>query len=170
VLAVVTVVAVALVAVRRGAAGRRCLAVRANERGAAAAGVDVVTTKLGAFAASAFVAGCGGVLLGYSQGQLSFGSFSVFVSLSFLAVAYVGGIGSVPGALVGGALAGGGIVFTLLDRVAGWGRYQALAAGLGLIVVSVLRPDGLATGSRWERLGRRPAVTREPSLQGGAGP
>jgi branched-chain amino acid transport system permease protein len=170
VLAVVTALAVALVAVRRGAAGRRCLAVRANERGAAAAGVDVVTTKLGAFAVSGFVAGCGGVLLGYSQGQLSFGSFSVFVSLSFLAVAYVGGIGSVPGALVGGALAGGGIVFTLLDRVAGWGRYQALAAGLGLIVVSVLRPDGLAAGAPWGRLLRRPTVPRESSLPGGPRP
>jgi len=154
VLAVLTALALALVVVRRGDLGRRCLAVRANERGAAAAGVDVVTTKLGAFAASAFVAGWAGVLLGYSQGQLSFGSFSVFVSLSFLAVAYVGGIASVPGALIGGALAGGGIVFSVLDRFAGWGRYQALFAGLGLIVVSVLRPDGLAGPSPRLRLRR----------------
>ncbi len=158
VLAVLTSLALALVVVRRGDLGRRFLAVRANERGAAAAGVDVVTTKLGAFAASAFVAGCAGVLLGYSQGQLSFGSFSVFVSLSFLAVAYVGGIASVSGALVGGALAGGGIVFSVLDRYAGWGRYQALFAGLGLIVVSVLRPDGLAGSSPRPRLGRHRAT------------
>ncbi|MGI9022524.1 MAG: ABC transporter permease [Acidimicrobiales bacterium] len=144
VLSVVTALALALVVVRRGAAGRRLLAVRANERGAAAAGIDVGAAKLAAFGASAFVAGCAGTLLGYSQGQLSFASFGVFVSLAFLAVAYVGGIGSVSGALVGGALVGGGIVFTWLDQIAGWGRYQAVIAGLGLVVVSVLFPDGLA--------------------------
>ncbi|MDQ6797629.1 MAG: ABC transporter permease, partial [Actinomycetota bacterium] len=158
VLAVVTSLAVGLVVVRRGNLGRRLLALRANERAAAAVGVDVVATKLGAFAASAFVAGCAGALLGYSQGQLSFGSFSVFVSLSFLAVAYVGGIATVPGALIGGALAGGGIVFSVLDRLAGWGRYQALFAGLGLIVVSVLRPDGVAGSSLRPRLRRHGAT------------
>ncbi len=162
VLSVVTALALGLVAVRRGRAGRRLLAVRANERGAGAAGVDVATTKLAAFAASAFVAGCAGTLLGYSQGRLSFSSFSVFVSVSFLAVAYVGGITSVSGALVGGALAGGGIVFTCLDQLVGWGRYQAVIAGLGLVVVSVLCPDGLA-GS-WRRIpavrSRTPVVAR----------
>jgi branched-chain amino acid transport system permease protein len=57
----------------------------------------------------------------------------------------------VPGALVGGALAGGGIVFTFLDQVAGWGRYQSLVAGLGLIAVSVLRSDGLVGPVPWRR-------------------
>jgi len=142
-LAALTALALGLVAVRRGGGGRRLLAVRANERGAAAAGVDVAATKLAAFAASAFVAGCAGALLGYSQGQLSFSSFGVFVSLSYLAVAYVGGIGSVSGAMVGGALVGGGVVFTWLEQLAGWGRYQAVITGLALVVIAVLRPDGL---------------------------
>ena len=142
-LVVVAAFSLALVAVRRGRAGRRLLAVRANERAAAAAGIDVARAKTAAFVASAFMAGVGGALLGYSQGQLSYGSFGVFVSLAFLAVAYVGGIATVSGALAGGALVGGGIVFTAVDRVAGWGRYQPLVAGLGLVVAAVLCPDGL---------------------------
>ena len=144
VLAVVTALGVGLAAVRRGRTGRRLLAVRANERAAEASGVGVSGLKLGAFTASAFVAGAGGALLGYSQGQLSYGSFGVFVSLTFLAIAFVGGIATISGALVGGALAGGGIVFTLLDHVAGWGRYQPLLTGLGLVVAAVAWPDGLS--------------------------
>lgn len=163
-LAVVAGLALALVAVRRGRSGRRLLAVRANERGAAAAGVDVVGVKLGAFTASAFVAGAAGALLGYSQGNLSYGSFGVFVSLTFLAVAYVGGIASVGGALVGGALVGGGLVFTLLDHVAHWGRYQPLVVGLGLVVASVVRPDGLA--GAWPR--RLPWAAPEAPVGEGA--
>ncbi|HEX2024300.1 MAG TPA: hypothetical protein VHF00_06305, partial [Acidimicrobiales bacterium] len=100
--------------------------------------------KIGGFAASAFMAGAAGALLGYSQGQLSYGSFGALVSLTFLALAFVGGITTLSGALIGGALAGGGIVFTLLDHVADWGRYQSLLTGLGLVAAAVAWPDGLA--------------------------
>ena len=158
VLATVTALGGALVAVRRGRTGRRLLAVRANERAAAAAGVGVTGVKLGAFAASAFMAGVAGALLGYSQGQLSYGSFGALVSLSFLALAFVGGIATVSGALVGGALAGGGIVFTALDHLAGWGRYQSLVTGVGLVVAAVAWPGGLSgAGQRLAARGRRPA-------------
>ena len=124
-------------------AGRRLLAVRANERAAAAVGVDVTATRLRAFALSAFLAGVAGALLGYQQGQLSFGSFGVFVSLAYLAVAYLGGVAGIGGALVGGLLVPNGLAFTLLDL----GRYQLLASGLGLMAVTVLAPGGL-TGWR----------------------
>ena len=60
---------------RRSPTGGRFLAVRANERAAAAAGVNVAATKLLAFGLSAFIAGIGGALLGYYQGILSFESF-----------------------------------------------------------------------------------------------
>ena len=71
-------------------------------------------------------------------------SFGVFVSLSYLAVATVGGIASIGGAFIGGALAMGGIASALLDRVAHAGRYQLLLNGLALVAVAVLAPDGLA--------------------------
>jgi branched-chain amino acid transport system permease protein len=146
VLAVVTTTAVGLARLRTSGAGRRLLAVRANERAAAAVGIDVSATRLRAFALSAFLAGAAGALLGYQQGQLSFGSFGVFVSLAYLAVAYLGGIAGIAGALVGGLLVPNGLAFTLLDL----GRYQLLVSGIGLMAVTVLAPGGI-TGWRPRR-------------------
>ncbi|MGZ6793618.1 MAG: branched-chain amino acid ABC transporter permease, partial [Mycobacteriales bacterium] len=90
VLAVLVACGLAVAALRTGGLGRRMLAVRVNERAAAAAGVDVVRTKLTAFVVAAFLAGLGGSLLGYAQERLSFSSFGVLASLSLLAAAYVG--------------------------------------------------------------------------------
>lgn len=129
---------------RAGAGGRRMLAVRANERAASAVGVDVARTKLVAFVLAAGLAGLGGCLIGYGQGQLSFESFGVSASLLFLAVAAVGGVTSVRGALLGGLLVPGGLAFTALDRLAGLGRYQLLLSGVALVAVVVLAPEGLA--------------------------
>ena len=146
VLAVLTVVAIGVANLRRSPTGGRFLAVRANERAAAAVGINVAATKLLAFGASAFIAGLGGALLGYYQGILSFDSFNAFASLSFLAVAYLGGITSVSGAMIGGSLVGGGIVFTALDNWIGFGKYQLLVAGVGVVLTAVLNPLGIAGG------------------------
>ncbi|WP_462186611.1 branched-chain amino acid ABC transporter permease, partial [Frankia sp. CcWB2] len=124
--------------------GRRMLAVRANERAAAAAGIDVRRTKVLAFTLSAAIAGLGGCLIGYGQGRLSFDSFGVTASLFFLAIAAAGGVTSVGGALLGGLLVPGGIVFIVLDQVAGLGKYQSVLCGIAVVVLAVLRPAGLA--------------------------
>ena len=137
-----------VVVLRRSRWGRRFLAVRADDRAARVLGVGTASSRLAASALSAALAGLGGVLLGLSQGRLSFGSFGVLASLSLLAVTYVGGIASVAGAIVGGLLVADGLVFRLLDRLLGLGPYQLLASGLGLMVVAVLRPQGLAGSGR----------------------
>ncbi|WP_084174206.1 ABC transporter permease [Pseudofrankia saprophytica] len=124
--------------------GRQMLAVRANERAASAAGVDVRRTKVLAFGISAGIAGLGGCLIGYGQGTLSFDSFGVTASLFFLAVVAVGGVTTVSGALAAGLLVPGGLLFTALDDVAGLGTYQSLICGLAVVVFAVLRPAGLA--------------------------
>ena len=116
VLVVVTLAFVLVGNLMRAGSGRKMLAVRSNERAAASIGIGVPTIKLGAFALSSFLAGLGGALIGYSRGQLSPESFGVFVGLSFLAIAYLGGITSASGALVAGALATLGIVFVIFDR------------------------------------------------------
>lgn len=151
--------------------GRQMLAVRANERAASAAGVDVRRTKVLAFGTSAGIAGLGGCLVGYGQGTLSFDSFGVTASLLFLAVVAVGGVTTVSGALVAGLLVPGGLAFTALDDVAGLGKYQQLILGLAVVVLAVLRPAGLAyrrpavptpTGAhRAGRGGSRPTGTRD---------
>ncbi len=143
-LAVLVVVGLAVVNLRRSPTGRRMLAVRANERAAAAAGIDPATTKLLAFTVSAFIAGLGGALLGYRQTQLSFESFGVFVSLTLLATTYLGGIANVSGAMVGGVLGTGGIAFYTMNELFGFGQYEGLIAGLGLILTAILNPEGIS--------------------------
>ena len=144
VLLVLVLSALAVAALRRGALGRRLLAVRADERAAEAVGVDVPRTKLTAFVLAALLAGAAGALLGYEQERLSFESFSVFSSLAFLAAAYVGGVARVAGAVVGGLLVPGGLLLTALDRVEALEDADLLVSGLAVLVAAVLVPEGLA--------------------------
>jgi ABC-type branched-subunit amino acid transport system ATPase component/ABC-type branched-subunit amino acid transport system permease subunit len=128
----------------RSGTGRRMLAVRSNERAAAAVGVSVSATKLLAFAVASGLAGMGGCFIGYSRGQLSAESFSVFTSLTFLAFAYLGGITSVGGALVAGLSAPLGLMFVVMDRNVDLGQSYALLAGVGLVTTAIFNPQGVA--------------------------
>ena len=124
------------------------LAVRSDERSAAAAGVNVGRTKLIAFALSGGVAGLAGTLAGYHQGALSDQSFSISRSLVVLAVAYLGGIGTVAGALIGGLLIPGGLVPTVAERILHLGPYETLLAGLAVIAATFRNPAGIASRIR----------------------
>lgn len=157
ILAVVVLAAcgVAVARLRTSTLGRRMIAVRSNESAASALGINVAATKLTAFAISAFVAGVGGALLAYQRQVLSFDSFGVFVSLTFVTVAYLGGIGLISGAILGGALAAGGLFPVALDRLIGLGRFELLFIGVILIFSAIRHPDGITTafGHR-RRVGR----------------
>jgi ABC-type branched-subunit amino acid transport system ATPase component/branched-subunit amino acid ABC-type transport system permease component len=145
----VLVAACALVGMlMRSATGRRFMAVRENERAAAAAGIDVARSKLMAFAIASALAGTAGCLLGYSRQQLSADSFTVFVSLSWLAFAYLGGITSIGGALIAGTFAPLGITYVLLDRWLDLGTSYTLISGLALIATAVFNPEGIAGAAR----------------------
>ena len=151
---------------RTAGLGQRMLAVRANERAAAAAGVDVRRTKVLAFTLSAAIAGLGGCLIGYGQGRLSFDSFGVTASLFFLAIAAVGGVTTVGGALVAGLLAPGGLAFTLLDRWANLGEYQQVLCGLAVVILAVLRPAGLVHRSPHTAADGPPRTAGRPPFVG----
>ena len=139
---------------RRSPTGLRWLAVRGNERAAAAAGIDVARTKLGAFALSSGLAGLGGTLVALQRTQLSAESFLVLLSLSLLALTYLGGIASLTGALVAGALATGGLV-TVAGGGAESSQGQFALTGLALVAATVLAPDGLrgraSAAAAWAR-------------------
>ncbi|MFF5497818.1 ABC transporter permease [Streptomyces aquilus] len=131
--------------IRLGSLGRMFLAVRSNERAAAAAGINVSRAKLTAFALSSFVAGVGGCLLAFQQGTISPSQFAVFQSLSILAVVYVAGVGRITGAAMAGVMfAPAGFFVTLLDRWFHVGEYQTLVAGIALTLTAVQNPDGVA--------------------------
>jgi len=153
-LVIVVIAGLLVVNLGRGATGRRFLAVRSNERAAAAAGIDVGRTKLLAFGIAAFIAGVGGAMTGYNIQALSADSFDVFASFGLLAAAYLGGITSVNGAAVGGLLTTGGVSFYFLQRYIGVGpEFEFLIGGVGLLVTVVLNPEGIA-GAMRETAGR----------------
>jgi branched-subunit amino acid ABC-type transport system permease component len=164
---IATFVALAVLAVnlRRSATGAHCLAVRTNERAASAIGINVAATKLLAFGLSAFIAGSAGGLIGYQQGRLSPESFSIFVSLMLLSIAYIGGIATVPGVIFAGvALAPGGLAYTAMERWFHLGEYQPVVAGVGVIVSAILNPDGVTAALGWARAAtrRRPGPDTTP--------
>jgi branched-chain amino acid transport system permease protein len=162
VLVVLTLAGLAVANLGRSGTGRALLAVRSNERAAASVGVDVAVAKILAFGMSAFLAGLGGALIGYSRGQLSADSFGVSVSLTLLAFAYLGGITSVGGALVAGLLAPLGIGYVVLDRSTDIGEHYLLVSGILLVATAVLNPGGIAGSVRSRVTGRR----RPPSDRG----
>ncbi len=150
---VIVVTAMVLVGnLLRGHTGRAFLAVRSNERAAAAAGVDVTAVKLIAIFTSASLAGLAGTLIGYSRGELSVDSFSVTAGLSLLAFAYIGGITSLSGAVVAGLLAPLGVLYVVLDRSVDLGSYYLLFSGVALMVNAVLYPSGIAGRLREQRI------------------
>ena len=144
--------------------GASCLAVRANERAAAAAGINVAGTKL------LGVRHCGvrrrprrrAVRLPVRLGHRRIAS-AASQSLTFLAFAYLGGISSVAGRGRRRLAGGRRHRFTILDR---WfdvdpGEFTLLLGGLGLILTAILNPEGIAGGfarlaSEASRARRRP--------------
>jgi len=143
----VTVVACVVMVrnLRRSSTGRRFLAVRANERAAAAAGVDVVRTKLVGAGMAAFLSSVSGVLLGYLFLDYSSVGFESLRGLGILTLAYVGGIGSVGGAVIAGLLTPSGFVAQLFGGGSGSAaNYQQLFTGAALVLVAIKLPGGLA--------------------------
>ncbi|MGZ8764381.1 MAG: ABC transporter permease [Acidimicrobiia bacterium] len=150
VLAILLLATFAVLNLRRSRTGLRWLAVRANERAAAAAGIDVRGSKLAAFAVSSALAGTGGVLLAYERQTLSVDSFSVLLALAFLALTYLGGISGVGGAIFAGVLATGGILaVSLEDTAVDFGKYQYAWTGVSLILTAVFNPEGII--GAWHR-------------------
>jgi ABC-type branched-subunit amino acid transport system permease subunit len=149
-LVVVALVLALLVAnLRRSPTGRRTLSVRSNERAASAVGVNVASTKLLAFAISAFIAGIAGTLIGYRFGGVSDASFGVVASLTALAVAYLGGITSVSGAVTSGIVATAGVAFFATSRLFdSFGTWEVFIGGVLLILTAILNPEGIAGGIR----------------------
>ncbi|HEY3881796.1 MAG TPA: ABC transporter permease [Trebonia sp.] len=144
VLAVFLLAAVAVMLVRRSSLGMRFLAIRANERGAAAAGISITGTKLAAFAIAGAIAGLAGGLMAYRDLNVSFTDFTTLASITYLSLAYLGGITSVGGALTAGILVvSGGVVSNLFGTGTFSTTWIPVLAGLGTMQIVVTQPEGL---------------------------
>lgn len=119
--------------------GRSFLAVRDNERAAAAYGVAPTQAKLLAFAVSGMIAGLAGYLFLFSEQQVDAASFPVTTSLVLFSAVVIGGLGSMSGAVIGALFFEGIQYFVKVDAL------QQLTTGVGLIVVLAFLPGGLGS-------------------------
>ncbi|HTQ67795.1 MAG TPA: ATP-binding cassette domain-containing protein [Solirubrobacteraceae bacterium] len=166
VLGFVLVLAVLVANLRRGASGRRMIAVRGNERAAAGLGVNVVTTKLWAFGIAAAITGLGGALAVYSAPTAIFTDASVLDNLTAVGYSVVGGAGSVLGALFASTLEPAGIGNAALDSIFGVGPVTMALIGAALLLFTIIAaPDGMATATvqALSGLGRRLPTRRRRS-------
>src|SRR5207244_12799753 len=83
--------------------------------------------------------------IAYRSGNATADKFDYTKSLVFFAFAYLGGISSVSGAIAGGFLVAGGLVFTFLQQTLGVpSEFTLMLGGLGLILSAILNPGGHA--------------------------
>ena len=149
------VVAIMVANVRRGRVGRRLIAVRTNERAAAALGINIVGAKLYAFGLASAFAALGGILYAFRSRSVDFSTWSFGVdSIVLVGLAVIGGIGFTIGPLFGSILAAGAIGAAVSSELfSGLEDYIVLIGGISLIAILLADPDGLA--SQNTRLGHR---------------
>src|SRR5690606_15399957 len=118
--------------------GRQWMAVREDEDVAAAMGINTAKSKLLAFTLSAATGGVAGAIFATKLGTIFPNSFALLVSINVLSLIIVGGIGSIPGIIVGAfALIG------LPELLREFDEFRLLLYGALLIVMMLLRPEGL---------------------------
>ena len=145
-LVVLVLVAFGVSWLRTSRLGSAMLAVRSDERSAAAAGINVVKIKLVAFAISAFIAGLGGALLAYQLGNVTFQDFDAYLGLVAFSIVVVAGITSVSGGILAGIITSGGILVALISSGVGSGgvdNWYGVVAGIGVILTVIFNPDGI---------------------------
>jgi branched-chain amino acid transport system permease protein len=161
VLAVTVALCVLVGLLRRGSLGQRMLAVRSNERAAAAVAIDPRVVKFIAFGISSVIAGLAGALYAYNFSSVSADRFDPFTALSLIAFAYAGGITLISGAVFAGLISTQALFPYALDKWLGInGNWFLLFGGAILIVTLIQNPEGVA-GAFYRRTHRRAAVRRE---------
>jgi branched-chain amino acid transport system permease protein len=121
--------------IRRSRTGRVLIALRENEQAAQAYGVDVVRSTLAAFAISGFLAAMAGVLYVHQQNGLQTTAYAPFESLKAFAMVVIGGLASLPGAVLGSIYVNGGKYFLN-------GNWQLVASGAGVLLILWIYPGG----------------------------
>jgi len=155
--------------------GRAWVAIREDEIAAKAMGIPMVKTKLLAFATGAAFSGAMGVLFAAQRGFVSPETFTLTASITILGMVVLGGMGSVPGVILGAAA----LTILNLDLLKGFSevlntmrqdgtvllgfpmsqlpsqvdpaKYERLVFGIILILMMIFRPEGLIPERRGSR-------------------
>ena len=123
--------------------GRAWMALREDEDVAQAMGINLVKTKLLAFATGAAFSGLSGAFFATMIGSIYPHSFTLMISINALCVIIVGGMGSVPGVLLGAAALVG-----LPEILREFSEYRLLLFGAALVLMMLTRPEGLIPEAR----------------------
>jgi branched-chain amino acid transport system permease protein len=146
--------------ITRSRPGRALLTIRDSPIAAAVMGVNVPVYRAAAFTVSAMYAGLSGVLLALAFGRIVPDSFGFLLSIDFLVMIVVGGLGSIGGAVAGALLVSAlpqifdhySASLPLMGDPGGGGLQPAEAArfvyGAAVVVVLIFLPDGLSAVSR----------------------
>ena len=139
-LVLVCVVLVAGVCARMSASrvGRAWAAIREDELAAACSGINTFQLKLLALGCGAAVAGLAGAIFAAKQGTITPDSFDFILSVMVLAMVVLGGLGSIPGAILGALVLG-----TAPELLRGVERYRMLLFGFVMVLMMRWRPQGL---------------------------
>lgn len=138
--------------------GRQWMALREDEDVAAAMGIDTTVSKLLAFTISAASGGLAGAIFAAKLGTIFPQSFSLLVSINVLSIIIIGGIGSIPGIILGSFL-----LIGTPELLREFAEYRLLLYGALLIVTMLLRPAGL-----WPSAVRKREI--ESAMDEGSGP
>ncbi|MGW3349181.1 branched-chain amino acid ABC transporter permease [Nonomuraea rubra] len=120
--------------------GRAWLAISADEDVARAMGVRTGQAKILAFLVGATLAGLAGAVFAHKLGTVGYESFDFSESVTLLAAVILGGLGTVPGAVVGASL-----LFVLPEKLREFSDYRLMLFGLALILIMRFHPRGLVS-------------------------
>ena len=123
--------------------GRAWMAMREDEDVAEAMGIDLVRTKLLAFATGAAFAGLSGAIFASKLTSVYPHSMQLLISINVLCVIIVGGMGNVPGVIVGSLFLVG-----LPEILREFAEYRLMIYGAALVLMMLLRPEGLLPEAR----------------------
>jgi len=118
--------------------GRAWIAVREDEFAAEAMGINTFRLKLLAFVLGSAWAGMTGVFFAAKMAFISPESFTFFESVMILCMVVLGGMGSIPGIILGALL-----LITLPEVFRDFQDYRMLAFGIALVLMMIFRPQGL---------------------------
>ena len=135
-LVALVLVLVAVRTLRASHPGRAILAAKENRLATQSIGLSTTRLNLVAFALSGMIAGLAGGLFVVQQQAFNFSAFDAYSGLLFFTMVVIGGLGSIPGAVLGAVYVYGSIY--LLKP-----GFQFLATGAGLLVLLMFLPGGL---------------------------
>jgi branched-chain amino acid transport system permease protein len=140
------VVITAFVRLNDSRIGRAWVAIREDETAAAAMGVNTVRMKLLAFGMGAFLAGAAGTVNAHVTTQVSPDSYTFLESILLLAAVVLGGMGTVPGALLGSS-----VLFIVPEKLRSFQDKRLLLFGIALVLMMRFRPEGIVASKRRQR-------------------